>query len=138
MAALANAKLASIGPWRSAMFIPRSSPGREACLMRYAGLVVALNLAAAVPAAAATPVPERECYSAALTRERIAAHKLAEPFRLMARSANRFQAEAIGAKLCRWKEELVYEIALLRRDGRVIHVFMNAASGQLIGTKNAK
>jgi uncharacterized membrane protein YkoI len=119
------------------MFIPRSSPGREASLMRYAGLVVALNLAASVPAAA-EPVPERECYSAAQTRERIAAHKLAEPFRLMASSANRFQAEAIGAKLCRWKEELVYEITLLRRDGRVIHVFMNAASGQLIGTKNAK
>jgi uncharacterized membrane protein YkoI len=106
--------------------------------MRYAGLVLVLNLAAAAPAVAAEPAPERECYSAAQTRERIAIHKLAEPFRLMANAANRFQAEAIAAKLCRWKEGLVYEITLLRRDGRVIHVFSNAASGQLIGAKNAK
>ncbi len=112
--------------------------------MRYAGLVfgliLALRLAAAVPAAAGPvrPVPERECFSAAQTRERIAVRKLAEPFRLMASAANRFQAEAIGAKLCRWKEQFVYEITLLRRDGRVIHVFTNAASGQIIGAKNAK
>jgi uncharacterized membrane protein YkoI len=120
------------------MFIPCSSLGREARLMRYAGLALALNLAAAAPALAAQPAPERECYSAAQTRERITLRKLVEPFRLMANAANRFQAEAIGAKLCRWKEELVYEITLLRRDGRVIHVFTNAASGQMIGAKNAK
>jgi uncharacterized membrane protein YkoI len=106
--------------------------------MRYAGLVLALYVAAPAPALAAQPTPERECYSAAQTRERIALHKLAEPFRLMRNVANRFQAEAIGAKLCRWKEELVYELTLLRRDGRVIHVFTNAASGQVIGAKNAK
>ncbi len=105
--------------------------------MRYAGLVLALSLAAAVPAAVG-PAQERECYSAAQTRERIAVHKLAEPFRLMANAAKRFQGEAIGAKLCRWKEAFVYEITLLRRDGRVIHVFTNAASGKIIGAKNAK
>lgn len=106
--------------------------------MRYAGLVFALNLLAAAPATAAALVPERECYSAAQSRERIAVRKLAEPFRLMANAAARFQSEAIGAKLCRWKEQLVYEITLLRRDGRVIHVSMNAVTGQLIGAKNAK
>jgi uncharacterized membrane protein YkoI len=106
--------------------------------MRYAGVALALNLAAVAPALAAASAPERECYSAAQTRERIALHKLVEPFRLMATAANRFQAEAIGAKLCRWKEGFVYEITLLRRDGRVIHVFTNAASGQMIGAKNAK
>ncbi len=106
--------------------------------MRYAGLALAFGLAAAAPALAAAPLPEHECYSAAQSRERIAARKLVEPFRLMAGAANRFQAEAIGAKLCRWKEVFVYEITLLRRDGRVIHVFTNAASGQMIGTKNAK
>lgn len=106
--------------------------------MRYAGLVIALYLLAAAPAIAAEQMPERECFSAAQTREKIAAKKLAEPFRLMTGAAGRFQAEAIGAKLCRWKEEFVYEISLLRRDGRVIHVFMNAANGQIVGSKNAK
>jgi uncharacterized membrane protein YkoI len=50
--------------------------------------------------------------------------------------ASRSQAEAIGVKLCRWSEDLVYEISLLRRDGRVIHVFVNGKTGQVIGSKN--
>ena len=107
--------------------------------MQYAGLVFGLILALSwASAAPAAPAPEHECFSAAQTRERIAVRKLAEPFRLMAGAANRFQAEAIGAKLCRWKEQFVYEITLLRRDGRVIHVFTNAANGQVIGVKNAR
>ncbi len=60
--------------------------------MRNAGLVLALNLVAAFPAMAASPAPEHECYSAAQTRERVAAHKLQAPFRLMTSAAARFQA----------------------------------------------
>jgi hypothetical protein len=40
----------------------------------------------------------------------------------MRSAASRSEAEAIGVKLCPWSEELVYELSLLRRDGRVIHV----------------
>jgi uncharacterized membrane protein YkoI len=106
--------------------------------MRYAGLVLALGSLTATAAMASEPVPEHECFSAAQTRENISAHKLAEPFRLMKSAAARFQAEAIGVKLCRWKEGFVYEISLLRHDGRVIHAFTNAATGQIFGSKNAK
>jgi uncharacterized membrane protein YkoI len=82
------------------------------------------------------PEPDRVCFSTAETREKILAHGLFEPFRVMRSAASRSQAEAIGVKLCRWSEELVYEMSLLRRDGRVIRVFVNAKTGQVIGSKN--
>ena len=87
-------------------------------------------------AARAEPEPDRVCFSTAETREKILAHKLFEPFRVMRSAASRSQAEAIGVKLCRWSEELVYEMSLLRRDGRVIRVFVNAKTGLAIGSNN--
>jgi uncharacterized membrane protein YkoI len=82
------------------------------------------------------PEPDRVCFSTAETREKILAHGLFEPFRAMRSAASRSQAEAIGVKLCRWSEELVYEMSLLRRDGRVIRVFVNAKTGLAIGSNN--
>ncbi len=106
--------------------------------MRCAGLALAVMLAICTPALSAGRPHERACLTAAQARETIALHKLAEPFRLMIIAARRFQAEAIGVKLCRRKDEFIYEISLLRRDGRVIHVFMNAVSGKIIRAINAK
>jgi uncharacterized membrane protein YkoI len=87
-------------------------------------------------AARTEPELDRVCFSTAETREKILAHGLFEPFRVMRNAASRSQAEAIGVKLCRWSEELVYEMSLLRRDGRVIQVFVNAKTGLVIGPKN--
>jgi len=67
----------------------------------------------------------------------VVTQKLHEPFALM-RDASAFaHAEALAGRLCHWNDLDVYEITLLRPDGRVIHVFMNAASGQLVGARNA-
>ncbi len=134
--------------------------------MRHAGPALAVFLLAGVPAMAAgsahsvgaahlagtriaatthppqsehrPPQSEHECYSAAQTRREIAARKLAEPFGLLIGAANRFQAEALGVRLCRHKEQYIYEISLLRPTGRVIHVFTNAVTGQILSVKNAK
>ncbi len=88
--------------------------------------------------AAVWPASERErvCFSAAEAREKILTHELSEPFRAMRSAANRLQAEPIGVKLCRQSEELVYEMSLLRRDGHVVHVFVDAKTGQAIASKN--
>ena len=59
----------------------------------------------------------------------IAAHKLAEPFGLLMGAASRFQAEALGVRLCRHKEQYIYEISLLRTKGRVIHVLHQCSDG---------
>jgi hypothetical protein len=83
------------------------------------------------------PLGPHACYSPAETRERVVAQKLHEPFALM-RDASAFaHAEALAGRLCHWNDLDIYEITLLRPDGRVIHVFMNAASGQLVGARNA-
>ncbi len=86
-------------------------------------------------AARTEPEPDRVCFSTAETREKILAHGLFEPFHVMRSAASRSQAKAIGVKLCRWSEELVYEMSLLRRDGHAIHVFIDAKTGQAVGSK---
>lgn len=106
--------------------------------MRCAGLALAFMLVAYAPALAAEHRVERACLTAAQARETIAQHKFVEPFRLMLAMARRFQAEAIGVRLCRRKDEFIYEISLLRRDGRVIHVYMKASNGQLVRATNIR
>lgn len=104
-------------------------------MVYFIAVAVAAYLASSA-AARTEPEQDRVCFSTAETREKILAHGLFEPFRVMRSAANRSQADAIGVKLCRWSEELVYEMSLLRRDGRVIHVFVNAKTGLVVGPKN--
>ena len=42
------------------------------------------------------------------------------------------KAEALSAKLCHTGDEFIYEITLLHRDGRLVHVQMEAGTGKLI------
>jgi hypothetical protein len=84
------------------------------------------------PPPGSAPHGPRTCYSAAETRDRVAAANLREPFALMRKASAMTQGEALAGKLCRWNDQDVYEISLLRRDGTLIHVFMNAATGQVV------
>jgi hypothetical protein len=78
------------------------------------------------------------CLPANETREEVKAHHLVEPFAVLKSAAERFKAEALSARLCRLDEEFVYEIALLHRDGRFVHVVMNAATGKFIGVRHGR
>ena len=128
------------------MFIVRSLPIGKAWLMRCALLALVWMLAAYAPALAAERKvehkvehrAERACLTASQAREKISEHKLIEPFRVMLAMSRRFKSEAIGVRLCRRKAEFIYEISLLRRDGRVIHVFLKASNGQLVRATNVK
>lgn len=144
------------------MFIVRSLPIGKGWLMRCALLALVWMLAAYAPALAAERKvdhkadhkvehkvdhkiehkaehrAERACLTAAQAREKIAERKLIEPFRVMLAMSRRFKSEAIGVRLCRRKAEFIYEISLLRRDGRVIHVFLKASNGQLVRATNVK
>ena len=74
----------------------------------------------------------RVCFGPAETRDKIATHGLAEPFRALRTGG--FQGEALRARLCRWRpDEFIYEIAVLRRDGRIVHIYMNAQNGENLG-----
>jgi uncharacterized membrane protein YkoI len=87
--------------------------------------------------AKAQPAQEMECYSTAETREKIAAQGLSEPFRSMQKAAARFEAQALAAKLCRRDDNFVYEISLLRRDGRIVRSQFDAKTGKIIESKSA-
>ncbi len=82
------------------------------------------------------PPGPRACYSSAETRERVISQNLREPFALMRKASAFAHAEALSGKLCRWKDLDIYEITLLRPDGRVVHVFLNAATGAVVGALN--
>jgi hypothetical protein len=82
----------------------------------------------ASPAAAVKPV----CLNAAETREEVKAHKLLEPFAALKSAAGQRKAEALSAKLCHTGDDFIYEITLLHRDGRLVHVEMEAETGKLL------
>ena len=82
------------------------------------------------------PPRGRVCFDQAETRDKIAAHRLFDP--VQALRLGRLEGEALSAKLCRWRpDEFVYELHVLRRDGRVLRVFMNAQSGEALRGQTA-
>jgi hypothetical protein len=89
------------------------------------------------PNPGAPPGP-RLCYSPSQTRERVLAEHLREPFALMRKASYLTHAEALSGRLCRWGDLDIYDITLLRPDGRVLHLYMNAATGDVVGGLNAR
>lgn len=89
-------------------------------------------LAAGSARAQAPAAVKGACFATNETREEIRAHHLLEPFVALKSAAVTIKAEAISAKLCRLGDEFVYEISLLHRDGRLVHVVMSAVSGKLL------
>lgn len=81
------------------------------------------------------PAPERaptrpQCFSIAQTRAEIEAHRLVDPFVSMRNIAIYANGEPLGARLCRHGEVFIYEINVLRHDGRIVKVLVDAVSGQ--------
>ena len=70
------------------------------------------------------------CLTAAETREEVKARRLLEPFAALKFAAAQRKAEALSAKLCHTDDEFIYEITLLHRDGRLVHVQMDAGTGK--------
>ncbi|HEU0150804.1 MAG TPA: hypothetical protein VFR21_28500 [Bradyrhizobium sp.] len=81
---------------------------------------------------AVAQVASLQCFSTDQTREEIESARLVQPFVLMRRAAGDLHAEAIDGRLCRWNNELIYEISLLRRDGHIVRVHFNAANGKAV------
>lgn len=95
--------------------------------------VVFLALAVACagsPSSAKEGPPPLDCFSIAQTRQKIAQHHLVEPFLAMQNARAAGQGEALSARLCRSGENFFYVIGLLRHDGHILNVFIDAASGK--------
>lgn len=80
----------------------------------------------------AEPAQTHVCYSTAEARDKIAAHRLSDPFRLVRGATRSVTADVVSVKLCLWKERLVYEVGLLPRDGHVGRVFIDARTGEIL------
>ncbi|MDJ0449063.1 hypothetical protein [Methylocystis sp. JR02] len=106
---------------------------------RFRCALAAAAIAATLGPARAEEAPERiaerlpvrrQCFSTSQTREKIEAHKLTEPLACMRAAALELSGEALGARLC-WLEELfIYEISVLRPDGRIVKLLFDAATGK--------
>jgi uncharacterized membrane protein YkoI len=106
--------------------------------MLYLAILAALVSLYAALEAKAQSEPERVCFTTAESREKIEAHRLPEPFQLMGTLSSRLHAEAVGVKLCRSREQLIYELSLLRHDGHIIRVSIDAESGQPVGSRSER
>jgi uncharacterized membrane protein YkoI len=78
-----------------------------------------------------------ECFSTAQTREKITAKKLGDPFVSMRAAEARVKGEALNTRLCQKGENFIYEISLVRQDGRVVKVLYDAATGQPLSTRKS-
>ena len=76
-------------------------------------------------------VAKPACLNAAETRDMVKSHRLLEPFAALKFAGAQRKAEALSARLCRTGDDFVYEITLLHRDGRLMHVEMEAATGKI-------
>ena len=84
--------------------------------------------AAELEHAAVKPV----CLSPAETREQVKTRRFVEPFAALKSAAAQRKAEPLSARLCHIGDEFIYEITMLHRDGRLVHVEMEAATGKLM------
>ena len=70
------------------------------------------------------------CLSASEARAAIARNKLANPLPALRSIAQRGRAEPLRSRLCRMDDRFVYEMTMLRRDGKVVRVFVDAQDGR--------
>ena len=89
------------------------------------------------PVAESHAAAKPACLNAAETREMVKSRRLLEPFAALKFASAQRKAEALSARLCRTGDDFVYEITLLHRDGRLVHVDMEAGTGK-IGSRPAR
>jgi hypothetical protein len=121
MAALAM--LSRAGAWCALM-------GSAAYAVGVAGAFIGCPAAKAAEIESHT-VTKPVCLSAAETREMVKSRHLLEPFAALKFAGAQHKAEALSARLCHSGDDFVYEITLLHRDGRLVHVEMEAATGKI-------
>ena len=96
----------------------------------FSAVAFACALISSLPAFAKESAEGLECFTNAQTRRQIVDHRLVEPFLAMQSARGVGQGDAISARLCETGDNFVYEIVLLRRDGHIVRVHVDAANGK--------
>ncbi len=78
-----------------------------------------------------------QCFTTAETRDKISGQKLGDPFVSMRAAETRVKGEALNARLCRKGDNFIYEISLVRQDGRVVKLLYDAATGQALSLRKS-
>src|SRR6202167_1473737 len=124
-AVMALAMLCRAGAWWTLMRSAAYAAGVGCASM---GCPAAKAAEAELHVVAAKPA----CLTAAETREMVKSRHLLEPFAALKFAGAQRKAEALSARLCRTGDDFVYEITLLHRDGRLVHVDMEATTGKVV------
>lgn len=108
----------------------------RACAAALAGLGITV-LAAGPLRAAGDRV--HGCMSPAEARDVLIAQKFVAPFRAAGEAIRTGGGEIVGLQLCLLGDVFVYDVTLLRRDGRVLHTLVDAHAGTVMaGPRGAK
>ena len=113
-------------------FGPALAQDRPAPAATAAASPPAATAQAAPSAPAGDPAVEHPivCFSAREMSDRVARLRLANPLMTMRTNARRLRADPLRTRLCRTGNTLIYELSLIRRDGKVTQVYVNAQSGR--------
>lgn len=80
----------------------------------------------------------RVCLSSTEARHVVTEQKLLDPLTVMKSAVTLTKAEPLRTRLCRWSQEMIYEVSLLRRDGHVLRVNLRAADGKVMTGRELK
>lgn len=95
-------------------------------------LILAALLAGATLGLVQAAEPE-QCLTPEQRRAAISSQKAVPLARAVRAAKARYGGELVGAHLCERGKTLVYVLTVLGRDGRVMRVTVDAASGRLVG-----
>jgi uncharacterized membrane protein YkoI len=80
--------------------------------------------------------PPLACLNPADAREALTRNKFTDPAAALRSAAAVAHADPLRSRLCRWNDDYVYEITLLRRDGKVMRVVIKADDGSLVTARS--
>jgi hypothetical protein len=96
--------------------------------------ILAAALACLVSGPRASAASSRDCLTNAESRDVVRHNNLARPAAALKEAAGRARAEPLRSRLCRWNSEFIYEITLLRPDGKMTRVSVRAKDGLIVNT----
>jgi uncharacterized membrane protein YkoI len=105
-------------------------------LIVMAALAFAATLSAAAARASESEVPKLVgCLGESEIREEVAAKRVVPQVMALRAARGALGGEAVRARLCRHDGGLVYAITALRRDGRVVRVYVDAQTGKVMASR---
>ena len=95
-------------------------------------LLVGLALLGALNARAEIAILAHPCLSPREMQEVVSSERVVAPALAIAAAKRAVpNAEMLRANMCRDRDALIYVISVLRKDGRVVHVVIDARSGKI-------